>query len=265
MKDMIETKQKPDCIPLLSYWVKNLDAPLLMVGMSAETKEEMINKAIALNPKILPSEVNIFREEVRIDEARQILDEVSVLPVYRHIVVFAGGVNEAAQNALLKSVEEDRKTAYVFFADREEDVLMTIRSRCRILRITPDTKDAFSEFETYATAFYAACRGDLVYARRLDASCGSEIRRMYDAIKANGLARFLIEKGILEEKQVVFGEELMGALYNMVLYHAWEACGSRIATTLDQCYRDDLKELGLNYYLLFEQEYAKGGVRYGTV
>lgn len=261
----IKTKQNPDCIPLLSYWAKDPDAPLLIVGKSAETKEEMIKETIGQNPKILPSEVNIYREEVRIEEARQILEEVSVLPVYRHIVVFAAGLNDAAQNALLKSVEEDRHTAYVFFAEKEEDVLMTIRSRCRILRLNPDSKDAFSEFETYATAFYAAGRGDLGFARHLDASCGMQIRGMYDAIRANGLAKFLIEKGVLCEKQDVFGEELMGALYNMVLYHAWDAYGSRIATTLEQCYRDDLKELGLNYYLLYEQEYAKGGVRYGTV
>ena len=54
------------------------------------------------------------------------------------IIEEADRMHDAAQNAILKTLEEPHPdTTFVLISDNEEEVLETIRSRCRILRLEP--------------------------------------------------------------------------------------------------------------------------------
>jgi len=54
------------------------------------------------------------------------------------IIEEADRMNDPAQNALLKTLEEPQPdTVFVLISDKEEDLLETIRSRCRVVRLEP--------------------------------------------------------------------------------------------------------------------------------
>ncbi|MFP5299386.1 MAG: DNA polymerase III subunit delta' [Actinomycetota bacterium] len=54
------------------------------------------------------------------------------------VIEEADRMNDAAQNALLKTLEEPQPdTVFVLLSDAEEEVLETIRSRCRVVRLEP--------------------------------------------------------------------------------------------------------------------------------
>lgn len=54
------------------------------------------------------------------------------------IIEEADRMNEPAQNAILKTLEEPHPdTTFVLISDNEEEVLETVRSRCRIIRLDP--------------------------------------------------------------------------------------------------------------------------------
>jgi DNA polymerase-3 subunit delta' len=78
--------------------------------------------------------VDVVRESV-IPEASRSPFEAS----YKVFVIEdADRMNDAAQNALLKTLEEPQPdTVFVLVSDHEEEVLETIRSRCRTERLEP--------------------------------------------------------------------------------------------------------------------------------
>jgi DNA polymerase-3 subunit delta' len=83
--------------------------------------------------------VDLIREIV-IPEAARSPFEAS----YKVFVIEeAERMNPAAQNALLKTLEEPQPdTMFVLISDREEDLLETIRSRCRTVRLEPLSEDS---------------------------------------------------------------------------------------------------------------------------
>jgi DNA polymerase III subunit delta' len=71
-----------------------------------------------------------------------VLAEASRSPFEAHYKVFiieeAERMNEAAQSSLLKGLEEPQPaTVFLLVSDHEEDLLDTVRSRCRIVRLEP--------------------------------------------------------------------------------------------------------------------------------
>jgi DNA polymerase-3 subunit delta' len=78
--------------------------------------------------------VDVIREAV-IPEAARSPFEAS----YKvFLIEDADRMNDAAQNALLKTLEEPQPdTVFVLISDHEEEVLETIRSRCRVVRLEP--------------------------------------------------------------------------------------------------------------------------------
>ena len=80
---------------------------------------------------------------IPVDIIREIIiPEASRSPFEGRFKVFiieeADRMNESAQNALLKTLEEPQPdTVFVLVSDNEEEVLDTIRSRCRIVRLEP--------------------------------------------------------------------------------------------------------------------------------
>jgi DNA polymerase-3 subunit delta' len=55
-------------------------------------------------------------------------------------------MNDAAQNALLKTLEEpEPDTVFILVSDQEEELLETIRSRCRVVRLEPVSEQRIIE------------------------------------------------------------------------------------------------------------------------
>ena len=115
--------------------------------------------------------VDVIRETV--------IPEANRSPFEGHRKVFiieeAERMNPAAQNALLKTLEEPQPdTVFVLISDDEEELLDTIRSRCRLFRMEPVPEERVVEIlgsEGAATevAILAAriAEGDLERARSL--------------------------------------------------------------------------------------------------
>jgi len=113
--------------------------------------------------------VDVIREVVVPEAAR------SPFEARRKVFVIeeAHRMNPAAQNALLKTLEEPQAdTVFVLISDQEEDVLETIRSRCLIVRLDPVSEERIisvlvEEGAGHDLALLAArlSEGDLVRAR----------------------------------------------------------------------------------------------------
>jgi DNA polymerase III subunit delta' len=91
---------------------------------------------------------------IPVDVIREfVLPEASRSPFEAHRKVFvieeAERMNPAAQNALLKTLEEPLPdTVFILISDREEELLDTIRSRCRVVRLEPVPEQRIVELLT---------------------------------------------------------------------------------------------------------------------
>ena len=80
-----------------------------------------------------------MRREIYVDQIREVIASAAVLPSEAERKVYilrdAGTMNAAAQNALLKLLEEPPSfDAFLLVADSEDQLLETVRSRCAVLR-----------------------------------------------------------------------------------------------------------------------------------
>jgi DNA polymerase III subunit delta' len=90
------------------------------------------------------------RPSIGIEPIKNALDELALAPVEgaRRVFVFdpAGAITEPAQNALLKGLEEPPGRALiVLIAEREDELLPTVVSRCRTLRLGELSLDEVEE------------------------------------------------------------------------------------------------------------------------
>ena len=115
--------------------------------------------------------VDVVRETVIPEAARSPFEAA-----YKVFVIEdADRMNDAAQNALLKTLEEPQPdTVFVLVSDHEEEVLETIRSRCRVLRLEPiplarvvDLLVAAGAGPEEARDAAVLAEGDVTAARRL--------------------------------------------------------------------------------------------------
>lgn len=88
---------------------------------------------------------------IGVDEVRELVRHSALAPVGRRwqilIVEDADRLTEKAVNALLKAIEEPaRHTVWMLCAPTVEDVLPTIRSRCRLVTLTTPTADDVAAF-----------------------------------------------------------------------------------------------------------------------
>ncbi|CAN5601755.1 DNA polymerase III subunit delta' [soil metagenome] len=78
--------------------------------------------------------VDVIREQVIPEATRSPFEGVTKVFVLEE----ADRMNPAAQNALLKTLEEPQPdTVFILISENEEEVLETLRSRCRIVRLEP--------------------------------------------------------------------------------------------------------------------------------
>ena len=88
-----------------------------------------------------------------IEQVRELKQFVS-LSVREHQSIFIPSIHEAseaAQNALLKTLEEPQEhVMFLLSTENEEKVLPTIRSRCEIIRVqSSEDTDSVAEFKNY--------------------------------------------------------------------------------------------------------------------
>lgn len=79
-------------------------------------------------------------QSIGIEPVRALLEEMALAPVEGRARVFviapAGALTEEAQNALLKALEEPpARSLVVLVAAREDELLPTVASRCRVVRL----------------------------------------------------------------------------------------------------------------------------------
>lgn len=130
---------------------------------------------------------------IRIDQVRDLTDRVGYRPFegVRRVVIIdeADAMVPAAQNALLKTLEEPPPASvFMLVTSRPDILLMTVVSRCPRLRFRPLTADEVaavlmrlgrSEAEAYAAA--ATSRGSV--SRALEASAGELVEARETAVR----------------------------------------------------------------------------------
>ncbi len=108
------------------------------------------------------------RPVFKVDQIRDISADAYIMPSEAQRKVYllrrADTMNPAAQNALLKLLEEPpRSASFILAVERAESLLPTVRSRCEIIRCNSEADalpaEAVKEAETYLALF---ARGDAV-------------------------------------------------------------------------------------------------------
>lgn len=100
------------------------------------------------------ADVSVIRTEklsIGVDEVRDLVRRSALAPVGRRwqilVVEDADRLTEQACNALLKAIEEPtERTVWMLCTPTVEDMLPTIRSRCRLVTLTTPTPDEVAEF-----------------------------------------------------------------------------------------------------------------------
>lgn len=89
---------------------------------------------------------------IKIEQVRQLTARAGLKPLLADCKVFiidpADAMNESAQNALLKTLEEpEGKTIFVLLTSRPEALLPTVRSRCQVFPFLPVVEEKEDEAE----------------------------------------------------------------------------------------------------------------------
>ena len=129
------------------------------------------------------ADVTVVRTEklsIGVDEVRELVRRSALAPVGRRwqvlIVEDADRLTDQACNALLKAIEEPTaRTVWMLCAPTVEDVLPTIRSRCRLVTLTTPTSEDVAAFlvrtdgvpESLASYAARASQGHIGRARAL--------------------------------------------------------------------------------------------------
>ena len=100
------------------------------------------------------ADVSIIRTQklsIGVDEVRDLVRRAALAPVGRRwqvlVVEDADRLTDQACNALLKAIEEPTdRTVWILCAPTVDDVLTTIRSRCRLVTLTTPTADDVAAF-----------------------------------------------------------------------------------------------------------------------
>jgi DNA polymerase-3 subunit delta' len=134
--------------------------------------------------------VRTDRLSIGVDEVRELVRRSALAPVGRRwqvmIVEDADRLTDQAANALLKAIEEPTdRTVWMLCAPTVEDLLPTIRSRCRLVTLSTPSADQVADFLSrtdgveHALASYCAraSQGHIGRARALARDEGARNRR----------------------------------------------------------------------------------------
>lgn len=153
-------------------------------------------------------DVTLLRTEqlsIGVDEVRHLVGRANVSPVGRRyqvvVVEDADRITERGADALLKGLEEPApRTVWLLCAPSPDDVIVTIRSRCRQLQLVTPDRDAITELlirrDGISPALAAHCaraaQGHVGRARMLARSEDARIRR-HEVLSLPGKLRSLTD------------------------------------------------------------------------
>lgn len=125
-----------------------------------------------------------FRRNLRVDAIRALEREANFRPFEATARIFiiddAEKMNDAASNALLKTLEEPPATSHiVLIASRADSLLPTIRSRCQTIRFAPVP---FDDIEKHLIATERFSTDDAALAARVS---GGSIGRALEIVPAS--------------------------------------------------------------------------------
>lgn len=125
-----------------------------------------------------------FRRNLRVDAIRALEREANFRPFEATARIFiiddAEKMNDAASNALLKTLEEPPPTSHVILiASRADSLLPTIRSRCQTIRFAPVP---FEDLEKHLIATERFSTDDAALAARVS---GGSIGRALEIVPAS--------------------------------------------------------------------------------
>ncbi len=125
-----------------------------------------------------------FRRNLRVGAIRALEREANFRPYEASARIFivddADKMNDAAANALLKTLEEPPSTSHIILiAARADTLLATIRSRCQTIRFAPV---AFDELETHLIEAYDFTPEDAALAARVS---GGSVGRAIEIVPAS--------------------------------------------------------------------------------
>lgn len=176
-------------------------------------------------------DVTLLRTEqlsIGVGETRELVSRASVSPVqgrYQIVVVEdADRVTERAADALLKGLEEPApRTVWLLCAPNPDDVIITIRSRCRVVKLATPSDEAVTQLlidrdgVSPALAAHAAraAQGHVGRARALARSEDARIRRheiLTLPTKLGSLTDCLIAANNLVASATAEAEEICGPI-----------------------------------------------------
>ena len=101
-----------------------------------------------------------LRREIQVDQIRDLGADAAVLPNQADIKVYiledADAMNAAAQNALLKVIEEPQSACFVFLCLSRLSLLPTVRSRCAVYSLRAEEAEENPEIAEMCSAFPSA-------------------------------------------------------------------------------------------------------------
>jgi len=171
-------------------------------GLTEEEKKDLIksiNDGKELDEK---KEKNRSRKsEITVDEIREGLQFLSLTSLgdsWRILVIDpADDMNENAANALLKSLEEPPRNAIIFLISHSVGRLLpTIRSRCRILKVSPAS-------DAQMKAFIASYAPQIENPEMLLALSMGSIGRCKELIDGDGLSLYQTMLEMLEKNNIL--------------------------------------------------------------
>ena len=147
------------------------------------------------SPRLI--EIEPVRNSIRVEAVRDLIEKVHLRPDGGHLCVIinhADRMNENAQNAFLKTLEEAPEYAVFFLiTSKPSSLLPTIRSRCALVRFAPLADETVEEAllemgvdraEARQASAEAGGSIGLAYARAMDEKYHALRERALDALKS---------------------------------------------------------------------------------
>ncbi len=154
--------------------------------------------AAGSHPDFMMVSLPAGKKEIGVDRAREVKRFVQMRPLrspFKVVVVDdAHLLNIAAQNALLKTLEEPPHRCLILLVTSRPDALLsTVRSRCQRIRFSPVPDEMLQ---------------DILQARKIDSDTASRLAALAEGSLARALS--LYDGSLLEKRQEI--EELLAGL-----------------------------------------------------
>lgn len=171
------------------------------------------------NLDMVPSAVSIIEPEddmIKISKIRQLGEEIILKPTdtEKKVFIIRDGelMNESAQNALLKVLEEPPEYAVIIIVtSNKEKLIRTIKSRCTSFKFVPLSKEQIREYyknENISEDIIKLSRGSIGKVEKLkEKNYVQDILQIYEALKQKNLLElnktFTRLKGYKEDIQEI--------------------------------------------------------------